>query len=240
MRRQTCRDDIEWVVVDDGDNPVGAHNLEYRYFRGPTSNKKFTNFDNVLFGLEHADGQVVMYIEDDDWISPNYVQNMVDNVSGCTAAALGGDLIYHIGYRRYIDHRIAPKEARSRLRFMGSFCVAREGIEVLRQACIDASKVEDPLIDLRFWRLIDSRKLPFRVFSGLDIVKIKGIPGRSITWKHRADMGTRDPDEKYLRSLIGDEDTDAILKASEGWEKWIERWTNENLQKPNKKALSNL
>lgn len=240
IERQTCRSDIDWIVVDDGNISVDIPHLEYRYLRRPPSEKKFTNFDNVLFGLEQANGEVVMYIEDDDWISPNYVQNMVDNVSGVSAAALGGDLIYHIGYRRYIDHRIPAKEAKSRLRFMGSFCVAGEGIELLGQACRDASRVEDPLIDLRFWKLIAGRKLPFNVFASLDIVKIKGIPGRSITWKHGADVGTRDPDEKYLRSLIGDDDTDAIVKASEGWKKWIDRWTNENLQKPKRKVLRNL
>ena len=242
IKRQTCRSEIDWIVVDDGDVPVGGNRdgEEYRYFRMDPSEKKFTNFDNVLVGLEQASGRVVMYIEDDDWISPNYVKNMADNVSGCAAAALGGDLIYHIGYRRYIDHRISAKEAKSRLRFMGSFCVAVEGVEVLREACMGASKADDPLIDLRFWKLINRRKLPFNVFASLDIVKIKGIPGRSITWKHGADVGTHDPDEKYLRSLIGDDDTDSIVKASEGWEKWIDRWTSGNLQKPKKRVLRRL
>ncbi len=126
----------------------GRAHAEYRYFRREPPDQQYTNFDNLLLGLQDASGEVVMYIEDDDWISPNYVQNMVDNVSGYAAAALGGDLIYHVGYRRYIDHRIPAKEAKSRLRFMGSFCVAGEGIEVLREACRDASKVQDPLIDL--------------------------------------------------------------------------------------------
>ncbi len=238
--RQTCRDEIDWIVVDDGDVPVGENSEEYRYFRRPPSEKKFTNFDNLVFGLEQADGQVVMYIEDDDWISPNYVQNMVDNVRGYVAAALGGDLIYHIGYRRYVDHRISAKEAKSRLRFMGSFCASGSGIGMLLEACRAASLADDPLIDLRFWRLVAKSGLPFNVSAVLDIVKIKGIPGRSITWKHGADVGTHDPEERYLRSLIGDADTDAIVKASEGWEKWIGRWTKENLQKPKRKALRRL
>ncbi len=240
MRRQTCRDDIDWIVVDDGDTPVGAHNLEYRYFRGPTSDKKFTNFDNVLFGLEQANGQVVMYIEDDDWISPNYVKNMVDNVQGCVAAALCGSLIYHIGYQRYVDHRISKKESRDRMRCLSSFCVSGQGIDMLKETCKEASLVDDPLIDMRFWRLVSASGLTFNVFEDFDIVKIKGIPGRSITWKHGANVGTRDPDEEYLRSLIGDDDTDAIVQASEGWEKWIDRWSSENLQKLKKRALRRL
>ena len=240
IERQTCRSDIDWIVVDDGDSPVGNNGSEYRYFRAPIPDKKFTNFDNVLFGLEHADGQVVMYIEDDDWISPEYVQNMVDNVKGCVAAALCGSLIYHIGYQRYVDHRISKKESRARMRFLGSFCVSGQGIEMLRETCRAASVANDPLIDMRFWKLVSLSGLPFNVFEALDIVKIKGIPGRAITWKHGADVGTRDPDEKFLRSLIGDDDTDAIVKASKGWEKWIDRWTSGNLQKPKKRVLRRL
>lgn len=240
ISRQTCRDDIDWIVVDDGDTPVGANQSEYRYFRGPASKKKFTNFDNILFGLEQADGQVVMYIEDDDWISPEYVQNMVDNVSGRVAAALCGSLNYHVGYQRYIDNRMSKKESRDRMMFLGSFCVSGIGVEMLKEACTAASLVDDPLIDMRFWKLVSASGLPFNVFEATDIVKIKGIPGRSITWKHRADIGIRDPGEKFLRSLIGDADTDLIVKASKGWENWINRWTNENLQKKTKRKPRNL
>jgi len=230
MKRQTVWSEIEWIVVDDGDKPVGSGS-EYRYFRLPPSKNKYTNFHNLKWGLQNSHGEVVMYIEDDDWIASNYVEAMVENVSGHSAAATSGALVYHVGYRKYFDKRCSPEEARRRLRFMGSFCVASEGIEVLRKALDSASLVEDPLIDLRFWSKLVESGLLFNVFSGFYIVNIKGIPGRSITWKHGADMGTDDPDEKYLRGLIGDEDTDKILKASEGWEEWIPAWKEFNLKK---------
>ena len=239
MSRQTCRSDIEWIVVDDGDDPVGENPSEYRYIRLPPSDKKFTNHDNIGAGLAVATGSVSMYIEDDDWISSQYVKNMVDNVDGCVAAALSGYLIYHIGFQRYVDRRFPGEEVIRRKKFRAACCVTGRGIEMLREACRKASELQDPLVDVRFWKMVDEEELPFKVFSSTDIVKIKGIPGRSITWKHSADIGSFDQDGKYLRRFIGDDDADAIVGASKGWEGWMEEWKG-NLQKPKKRARKDL
>lgn len=233
--RQVGRSEIEWIVVDDGDNPVGENHSEYRYIRLPPSDKKFTNHDNIGAGLDSATGSVAMYIEDDDWLSPQYVKNLAGNVKGCVAAALSGYLIYHIGFQRYVDHRLPVEEVIRRKKFRGAFCVAGRGIEMLRDVCRKASELQDPLVDVRFWKMVDEDGLPFKVFSSTDFVSIKGIPGKSVTWKHNADIGSFDRDEKYLRSLIGDDDVDAIVGASKGWKEWRQAWKG-NLQKPKKRA----
>jgi len=77
MKRQTLKPD-EWIVVDDFEKPtkckMGQKVIRREPFWQPG---KMTLQRNLLEALKIATGDIILIIEDDDWYSPNYIENMV-------------------------------------------------------------------------------------------------------------------------------------------------------------------
>ena len=77
MKRQTLKPD-EWIVVDDYEKPtkckMGQKVIRREPFWQPG---QMTLQRNLLEALKVVTGDIIFIIEDDDWYSPNYIENMV-------------------------------------------------------------------------------------------------------------------------------------------------------------------
>jgi glycosyltransferase involved in cell wall biosynthesis len=77
MKRQTLQPD-EWIVVDDFATStkctMGQKVIRRKPFWKPG---QMTLQRNLLEALKVVTGDIILIIEDDDWYSPNYIENMV-------------------------------------------------------------------------------------------------------------------------------------------------------------------
>lgn len=200
MLRQTYREPVRWVIVDDGETPQpvsftrSGWTLEFvrpEPFWKPGDN---TQARNLLAGLDRitSDDRLVI-VEDDDWYSPTWLQ-ICDQ-------KLRGDLLIGETRARYYS---APKRTARQLSngMHSSLCstaMTGKAIDAFRQVCRGHHK----FIDMVLWRTYPHRQL----FGGSSVVGIKGLPGRGGIGVGHSDSfkGTADPDGRVLRQWIGND-----------------------------------
>jgi len=238
LSRQTYKN-FQWIVVDDGDEfseKKALHDLiavNYVHRKRQARDPEITNAVNIFAGVHEVAAvgcDALMYLEDDDWVSPDFLANMACAIYEHDVCVVSGLRHYHAGRRKYQDKRMDPRVLMKARKSMGCFMVRRDSVifDVYKETlkwCIENSY---PLIDIMFWRA--SAKvlgLKCAAFSCDDIVLIKGIPGRAITKKHRDLSGHTDADGRVLRSWVGLKDAEKILHAARGWEEWKEQWEHE-------------
>lgn len=73
MARQSVKWD-EWIVVDDGEIKVGCTLGQKHIKLQANTHDSFRR--NMYHGLRHAKGDKILFIEDDDWYAPIYLQAM--------------------------------------------------------------------------------------------------------------------------------------------------------------------
>ena len=90
-------DKIEWIIVDDGTDPIGdlvTHlpNVKYIYTSKMTLGKK-RNFMHEQCTFQEDDA-IVVYMDDDDYYPPQRVSHAVSKLMGSTALCAGSSEIY--------------------------------------------------------------------------------------------------------------------------------------------------
>lgn len=209
MKRQTFTD-YEWIVVDDGDEPI-TPTMGQIYVRREPSPKRFTLDRNFTAGAEFISGRTVTLLEDDDWRGPNYLAGMMDALKSAEVAVTAGFYTYNVKYRLWDDRR----EDHARLYRKASPMVSLHAGFSGEAAKHFVEKMETGLKAREFWTYAWKQ---FRVnLFDADMVAIKGIVGRS--WggsRHTGSLYPRknvDPDGKILSDWVGKEDAELLLRA---------------------------
>lgn len=196
VRRQTRKVD-KWVIVTDGTH-TGTAVPDVLIHRPLSKSKENTLIDNLREGLQHVrNGDVLFFIEDDDWYSPIYVETVMDFFAD-TGAYIAGNfnsLYYRVDTRtyRWMENR---RHA--------SLCCTAIRINDETLADIHRALDGDCSFDVRLWRSARSKKAGF--LSPTLCVGIKGMPGTRGTtsgWSGDQKGYTNDPDLSYLTSVIG-------------------------------------
>lgn len=162
---------FRWVVVDDGPEPVPApivRGCEVVYERPeplwqPGQN---TQARNILAGLKHCTGQVVM-IEDDDAYAPWWVSQCanwlrhVDLVGECDSL--------------YVNRETGNRRAMGNTKHASLCSTALKGAAILalKAICEEGGKG----IDVRLWRGFQGSKRLYQP-EPRGVTGIKGWPGR--------------------------------------------------------------
>jgi hypothetical protein len=224
MGRQTRRAGVEWVVVDDGDVPVQP-TMGQIYLRRSPSCLPCTLPQNLLFALGVVGSMkpdAVLFIEDDDWYAPSYVENMLMELEKGRIAGEMRRRYYHLPTRGYLSC-YNRKHAALAATAMRGYLVGEA-----KQACERAIASGSPYVDLHLWRVGPDYKMPPRwqrveenkscagahLFSRRAIsVGIKGSPGRGgLGSGHTKDSYQLfDPTGKILRHWVGNSDAQDIL-----------------------------
>jgi len=99
FQHQTYSGPMEWVIIDDGTDPIGdlvAHLPHVNYIR---LDVKHTLGKKRNLMHSHALGDILVYMDDDDYYPPDRVSHAVDRLTHSTALCAGSSQL-HV----YFDH----------------------------------------------------------------------------------------------------------------------------------------
>lgn len=164
VSRQTYRGDYQWIVVDDCD-PVTRLNLgqtQVRPFDRWTGANTYAR--NLRAAIPLVVGDVVLFLEDDDYYDPNYFDVMVSRLRRDPIVGQRPARYYNVSARRWREF--------SNIR-RASLC--QTGLSVLYLSLLDKICVGSPsCIDFALWSSF-SDHLPFEASH---VVGMKSMPGR--------------------------------------------------------------
>jgi hypothetical protein len=192
MIQQTVEPD-QWLVVDDGFTPLSEDlrsGMDY-IRREPSEEEGHTLTKNLEIAFPLIQGDAVLFIEDDDWYGPTYVETMSSYL-----------LKYNLVGERYARYYHVPTMRYRRIGNNNHASLCQTGITKdlfpLLKKCLPG----DPYLDVRLWasysgHLISDEKDSLKLHCST-----KGLRGRKGTGTgHNPDADYYLPDY-YLEYLI--------------------------------------
>jgi GT2 family glycosyltransferase len=198
IKQQTYTGAIQWLCVDDVDpaTPCTMGQTVIRPEPRWSAGSKSTQRRNLLAALPFVTYDKILILEDDDHLSPSYLQEMSARLDANPIVGQPNALYYNVAYRAYYqcpNHRHA------------SLCATGIRASLLPDLQWVCEQTTTEYIDIALWRRVAySRGL----FAGPHLcIGIKGMPGRpGIGHGHQHDLPWKlDPDLSVLRSWIGDD-----------------------------------
>lgn len=222
MKRQTYKGKVVWIIVDDC-NPRTTDFIGADFRENWTIIKKYpspvwqygqnTQTRNIAAGIQTLTDnyliqeiEAVFIIEDDDYYSPVYLENMMLKLNGYLIAGESFTAYYNVFYRRYLPNGNSTWSSLFQIAFQAN-------ILSNFKKCYG-----EKLIDIYFCQRagIPSNRINlFRLPVGQNwSIGIKGLSGRSgIGAGHTGNWGSGDDNDwTMLISLIGSEDTKLYMK----------------------------
>lgn len=199
ISRQTYRGPIEVILVDDvGDVKTTIKNAtivnaKIRWVPG-FNTQRFS----LEEGLKAVTGDILILAEDDDWISPNYIETVIRSLQVTEA--------FGIGFARYYNFQVPGYKTNANFLHasLSQTALRSKWIPLLRQA-INSGEF---YIDIQFWKLLREKKVPYTMLNHTGIaVGMKGLPGRAgltISHKQKRDY-MYDSNLEKLHSWIGED-----------------------------------
>lgn len=99
----------EWIVVDDGQEPVSKDLLEKSYVKyvrriAKPNDPDHTLVPNLMTAFQHVTGDYILFMEDDEYYSPKYILEMVKRLETYKYVGIGRSRYYHLPGRKYSIH----------------------------------------------------------------------------------------------------------------------------------------
>lgn len=197
IRAQTYTGPLEWIVVDDGEQPTRTTCGQKVIRRKPYWSKGDppTLAANLYLGFEAASGEKLLVIEDDECYLPNYLNKMAAALNGHALAGQAPARYFNVQTRQY---RVLTNAMHA------SLCQTGMCRELADAFMVDLACAKSPFLDIPLWRKYGTAGLARDEF---DVVSMKSMPGRpGIGAGHRAAGAawTRDLDCKVLQTWIGE------------------------------------
>ncbi len=208
MKRQTAPLPLmQWIVVDDGDEPI-TPTCGQEYVRRPRpSSGAYTGAhsicSNLLEAAARVRGEYVLVIEHDDYYDADHVARMVGLLKdGADIAGDDQQRYYHVGMRRWKQYQ----NRGGALCQTGFVSALLPTFERVARECLEADVYG---VDAALWKeIMDGRGRVHTLEHTRTVVGIKGLPGRrGLGVGHRVDkVAARwkaDPDLRHLKKWIG-------------------------------------
>jgi len=194
MGRQTITPH-EWIVVDDCEPKTETTMGQVRVEPRPVWTGEATLGRNLIAGLGRVTGDVVAFIEDDDWYSPDYLDSRLTLLDDAMIAGEGHARYYNVQRRGWMKHCNAAHAC-----LMATVC----RVECLPKIVEVIENSSTHCYDLTIWRAINDSAL---VLNDWQCVGMKAMPGRpGLAGGHGgAARMTDDPDLDKLHEWIGDD-----------------------------------
>lgn len=193
IERQTVPFD-QWIVVDDGVNPVRCTMGQTHIKRDRVFNGGESLANNIIAAIPHVKGDAVLIIEDDDWYAPNHIALSIDKLESHNAAGCRWMNYYHLnhGWRRI-------KNACSTL---SNTAFRADQLPNLDKAAKEAIRQGIYHIDRLFWQAVGHDGL----HDDVTVIGMKGLPGMpGIGIGHQNNGYRPDPERKILKKWIGED-----------------------------------
>jgi hypothetical protein len=207
VARQTLQPH-QWIVMDD-EMPQTACALGQEYISCSLFKGRMSLLNKIAFLISSGKvtGDGLVFIEDDDWYSENWLQFCSDLLEKFDMIGEGRALYYNVRYHYWIEY--------GNMRH-ASLCSTAVRVEQLQKvlALCDTTTNKDPFLDQRIWLDNGGMKCSKMVVSpdaGRFVIGIKGMPGRAgynVGHEKMAAGAIYDTGLTKLRSLIGS-DADA-------------------------------
>lgn len=199
MSRQTLRWN-QWIVANDGSQPY-VYTLGQQVIR-PLTRPKMSFYDNLVAALKAACYQTVLFVEDDAWISPSFIERMVAGLRGRQMFGVLPVRSYNIKHRWLIERRGGNWTN------LWQTAITADLIPVIVKELAPGAGGESVV-----WKA-DARKQIVHDVAPPMQVAFKAVPGERGTFHYHwaAKLGQPDPDLSILRKLIGEEDLSAYRK----------------------------
>ncbi len=211
MHRQTRQPD-EWVVADGSTVPVVC-SLGLRHVVDPRFPAGRLNFiNNVRNGITAASGDLLVFMEDDDWYRADHLARIVESLLQTPRALAAGD-----DQQRY--YNLPSRTYRTIDNVGASLCqtaMHRSAIPAFLAAIEQAEERGTFGIDTYFWRSLPRDQ--WAVDRTWTVVGIKGLPGQpGLGIGHRPAGGAWKPDTHgtMLRLWTGSDDAEAYMRLVE-------------------------
>jgi len=195
MARQTLQPD-EWIVADGGLQSVRC-TMGQRHLHVPAPHGPRNFLGNLVRGLAHARGDVIVWWEDDDWYAPTHLERLVAQMGEGVLAA-GDDLqqYYNVPnrvWRQFNNQGASLCQTAFRRELSTRFT------EIV-QRCHQANGYG---VDAKFWAVVPRRARSLQRHQ--TVIGMKGLPGQSgLGIGHRPEgPWRRDPEYTQLREWIG-------------------------------------
>jgi hypothetical protein len=211
--------DIDWVVVDDGTDPVsplmGQHYIRLDPFKPAEYSPAKSFIRNVETGLrfiKRLDADYVHFIEDDDWRSYQFLhffQSLFDSKQ-YLAVGEGNARYYHLPTGKYHIHTNNQHAS------LCQTAITREGLELMLDVI---KRLNEPtyLLDLLFWKRLQCEHYRLSLNTAY-VIGLKGLtPGNGIGAGHCPDWYKQTDDEQrsVLKTWVGDYDARFYLNKSQ-------------------------
>lgn len=197
MSRQNYVGPLQWVVVDDVDPATETHMGQevvrpaHRWAPGI----KPTVALNFRAGLLKAEYDVVIVVEDDDWYSPFYVKTMYRRVILFPRKLVGEcpSKYYNVSTRQY--WKLCNRQH-------ASLCQTAFHRSLIAEI-LNSFSGETPYLDLELWKAIGGKLFSHAKNQDVDVVGIKGLPGRPGAGMGHRPGGTPDESLSVLKEWVG-------------------------------------
>jgi hypothetical protein len=204
MARQTLQP--HQLIVMDDEIPQTPCTMGQEYIFCPELKGRMSllNKISLLISSGKVTGDGLVFVEDDDWYSPKWLQFCSDQLEKYDMIG-EGDAIYH-----NVRHRYWIQFHNMRHSSLCSTAIRVSQLPKVLELC-DTSVNKDPFLDQRIWLDNDGIKCSKKVFApdgGRLVIGIKGMPGRAgynVGHGQWANGATSDKSLIKLRSLIGND-----------------------------------
>lgn len=198
MARQTVRPD-QWIVADGGDVPA-VPTMGQRHVWRPMPPGARNLACNLLNALERARGDLIVFIEDDDWYHQDHIRCLVAMGERFPLAVAFGDPM-----QRY--YNVPQRKFRTFDNVGASLCQTAISSEAsaLLQHVIHSCMARDTYgIDTTFWRALPAHTWGLQSVD--TVVGMKGLPGQPGLGIGHRPAGPKwhdDPSLQKLKDWIG-------------------------------------
>lgn len=190
MQHQTVKPD-QWIVVDDGVNPMKEGLLPSWAFyvrRKPScADPKHTLTINMKCALHFIKGDKILIMEDDEYYGPGYIEEISRRLDYYDVVGVGCSKYYHVTSGSYQRHQNMKHASLAQTAF-------RSFLLPVFKECVEKG-MEHRWLDDWFWEVVnnfakDNRIRPHVFVDEPSIYAgIKGLPGRpGICLWHKAEQ----------------------------------------------------
>lgn len=201
MAQQTVQPD-EWIVVDGGTQPaVCTQGQQHLRRPGGTGAENFVR--NLLAGLDAAQGDQIIFWEDDDYYAPTHLEQTLALLDAPDTWLVGDPVqrYYHVGARRWRTYN-------NRGSALCQTGMARAAVPWCRDVLAACLATRSYGVDGRLWVPVLCGTMRGTLHPLRTVVGIKGVPGQvGLGVGHRPAIvasWTPDPVLTTLRTWIGD------------------------------------
>lgn len=179
MAAQTLLPD-QWIIVDDGRAPLNladdsSLNIKYIRREPQATDPKHTLVVNIDTALSYVLGDKILFIEDDEYYAPEYVQIISGLLDQYQIVGVGCSKYYHLPTGGYFQHANTKHASLAQTAF-------RAAMMPLVRACA-ARGMEQYWLDDNIWKEVQkSNAIKSYIFKDEQVslyCGMKGLPGRA-------------------------------------------------------------